>query len=353
MSAEKLSIIIPVYRDAEALASLLADLEKQTLKNFEILVCGVEGDRKLKALPATSLNCKFIQAPKASRALQMNMAAKEASGAILFFLHADSRFSNPNFINKNLEVFKKAWQLEPTVVGHCPLEFKTHAPKGLNYFFYEEKTQLSRPLTINGDQGLMIGKETFYTFGAFNSRFAFLEDQFFSATVFQKGRWQLLPEKITTSARRFEEEGLFKRMFLNAVIMDVFLLEWWSYLEEARGIYSAPKAKKNILLLTPYISLIVRLLWREKNSWDKLYRGSQFVKDQLWQVFFYFDVRRRFKDRSYQENICLSFYDKNIAPILQGKFWELLAVIFTLKSLALVYLVLCIPEWMLRKESEF
>lgn len=85
-----ITIIIPVYRDSEALARTLSLFDSQ---GAELIVVSTADDAdSLLPLRLTRSDIVWIQAPR-GRARQMNAGAAVAHGRWLLFLHADTRLS--------------------------------------------------------------------------------------------------------------------------------------------------------------------------------------------------------------------------------------------------------------------
>ena len=84
------TIVIPVYRDSEALARTLSLLDGG---GAELIVVSTGEDAgSLAPLRLTRSDIVWIQAPR-GRARQMNAGAAIARGRWLLFLHADTRLS--------------------------------------------------------------------------------------------------------------------------------------------------------------------------------------------------------------------------------------------------------------------
>ena len=83
MANPHFSIVIPCLNEEKYLPKLLTNLEKQTLKDFEVIV--VDGQSEDKTLAkATSFNnrlkIKTLKADKRNVSFQRNLGAKNAKG---------------------------------------------------------------------------------------------------------------------------------------------------------------------------------------------------------------------------------------------------------------------------------
>jgi glycosyltransferase involved in cell wall biosynthesis len=81
------TVVIPVYRDAEALARTL---EAADWTDAEVIVAATAGDLSLASVRSSYPAVVWLDAPR-GRARQMNAGAARARGGWLLFLHADTQ----------------------------------------------------------------------------------------------------------------------------------------------------------------------------------------------------------------------------------------------------------------------
>ena len=85
----KISIIIPTLNEAQNIGSLVRHLKNSADKNLlEIIVVDAQSTDNTEGV-ASAAGAKVVQSPKRSRAAQMNFGAKNATGEVLYFVHAD------------------------------------------------------------------------------------------------------------------------------------------------------------------------------------------------------------------------------------------------------------------------
>ena len=82
---EFVSIIIPVLDDDASLRRCLTSLSSQPLESIEVLVVD-GGDSKEARGICHEFGARYLKAPEAGRAAQMNLGASEAQGRWLWFL---------------------------------------------------------------------------------------------------------------------------------------------------------------------------------------------------------------------------------------------------------------------------
>ena len=138
----------------------------------------------------------------------MNVGARQATGEILWFLHADTVV--PSDWREQLE---KA-MADPHVVGGA-FQVKIDAP-GLRYRLLDLWGRW-RPFTQRsffGDQGIFVRREIFEGLGGFQE-LPVLEDVDFSHRLWQLGKVILLPGPLKTSARRWQTHGFWRTVLLH------------------------------------------------------------------------------------------------------------------------------------------
>lgn len=96
------SVIIPTLNEEKFVPKLLADLTKQSEKNFEVVV--IDGNSEDKTVDevklfAAKLNLNCILSKKRNLSHQRNIGCAEAKGKYLVIIDADSRIK-PNFLKQ-------------------------------------------------------------------------------------------------------------------------------------------------------------------------------------------------------------------------------------------------------------
>jgi len=317
----QISLIVPVLNEESCLSAFLESLTKQRDINFEVIFCdGGSNDGTLSLLSSVKpdFSLRIFRGEK-GRGCQMNRGARNARGKNLLFLHVDSLFGEPDFLRKALQAFESCIGEggSERIAGHFPLRFlRSDGSPSLGYYFYECKTYLNRPGSINGDQGMLMRRAFFQELGGFDESLGFLEDERMSRAISACGRWILLPGEILTSARRFETEGLYERQLLNALIMNFSALGWDVFFGEAVGIYRHQHDSGRLELL-PFFNMIVTLLRRER--WKKRlslwYGTGAYVNENAWQLAFFQDVRHSFRKMPWPGAIPtprLKFFDSHL-----------------------------------------
>ncbi|NNC35237.1 MAG: glycosyltransferase family 2 protein [Croceitalea sp.] len=204
-----ISVIIPVLNEADILKALLLHLQQNSLTtNIKeiIVVDGGSTDSTIeiaKAMDATVIKSKR------GRACQMNMGAKNASGTILYFLHADT-LPPKHFDKAIIAAHEKGFG-----AGCFRMQFDTKN-WALRFFAYLSK--INHTLCRGGDQSLFVSKEIFDNSSGFNENYLIYEDSEFIGRLYRVTHFKVLPQKVLTSARRYRQQGWLKVQFHFAII---------------------------------------------------------------------------------------------------------------------------------------
>ncbi len=203
-----LSLIIPVYNEAEIVEESIKFIKKQLyFSSTEVLVVDGQSSDKTWTMIQNLEGIKSIKSRK-GRAQQMNTGAKAASQELLFFLHIDSQpplhFDKQiiNTLNKN------------TQAGSFRLKFNDqHWWLSFIAWF----TQFNFTVCRGGDQGLFITKNTFYKIGGFNEDYIVFEDHEIVKRLKQhRLKFKVMPNYMVTSSRLFRQYGIFKLQIIFA-----------------------------------------------------------------------------------------------------------------------------------------
>lgn len=245
------SVLIPTLNEAEALPALLGDLAAQHGLRFEVIVAD-GGSSDATVAIAQQHGATVVAAPR-GRAAQFNAAVAAARAPWLICLHADSRLTAPDQLARGLALLHG----EPGVVaGHWALRFvRTQPGHDLLFRQLQAKSASNRPGTVNGDQGLVIHRDTLAVLGGFDASLPFFEDQRLAARVFAQGRFMLLPGVIETAARRFEVEGHRTRLLLMALIVGAEAAGLEDWLASLPALYRAQN-QATALLITPFLQAL-------------------------------------------------------------------------------------------------
>jgi rSAM/selenodomain-associated transferase 2 len=211
------SFIIPVYQEEEIINSTIDHLiHLQKFADAEIIVA--DGDYEGSTLREISnTNVKKILCPK-GRARQMNCGAAKSSGDILIFLHADTRLPE-----KALKKIATLLEDETIVGGAFDLGIDSQR---FAFRIIEKIASIRSRLTRipYGDQALFIRRDYFQSLGGFKD-IPIMEDIELMHRIKQgRGKINILKDKVTTSPRRWETEGVVFCTLRNWFLITLYLL---------------------------------------------------------------------------------------------------------------------------------
>lgn len=195
-----ISIIIPVLNEAAVIGETVARLRRQRSGDGEIIV--VDGSPEGSTISALTDPAAVAVLSERGRARQMNAGAARASGSVLLFLHADTALP-PDA----LRLIRDALGSGRYVGGAFALGIGSDRPV---FRAIERLASLRTRLTRVpfGDQAIFIRKDYFDTLGGYDE-IPLMEDIALMRRIKRRGgRIVLLPERVTTSPRRWEQEGV-------------------------------------------------------------------------------------------------------------------------------------------------
>jgi rSAM/selenodomain-associated transferase 2 len=201
----KLTIIMPVLDEGEAVAPALDALADLRLLGTEVIV--VDGGSRDATIQRARLRAdRVISAPR-GRASQMNAGAAKASGDVLLFLHADTRLpaAADHLVLDGLERSSCVWgRFDVKIEGRHPLL----AAVG---WLMSVRSRLTGIAT--GDQGIFVRRDAFQAVGGFEE-IPLMEDIALSKRLKRAGRPLCLRERVVTSGRRWEANGILATILL-------------------------------------------------------------------------------------------------------------------------------------------
>lgn len=219
-----LSIIIPVYNETMAINHTLRHLAK-SFAGIQIEVIVVDGNSKGNTIVSIDphfcsekINLKKTISKKSGRAVQMNIGARLSKGKVLLFLHADTILSE-QAVGSMLQQLK-----DPALdCGAFSLGIRhSHKAYRLIEFMANRRSKITR--LPYGDQAQFFRKDYFESLGGF-ADIPLMEDvEIMQQVKKRKGRCRILPEKVYTSARRWEKEGALYCTLRNWTLISLYYL---------------------------------------------------------------------------------------------------------------------------------
>ena len=212
----KLSIIIPAWNESQVIVENLSSLQPLRSEGHELIVVdgGSSDDTVHRSRPLVD---RVICSPP-GRARQMNAGARVATGDVLLFLHADTRLppGAAGSLLHGLAQQGRIWGRFDVRLSGKRLLFRTIS------HLMNLRSRLTGIAT--GDQGIFAQREVFEAVGGF-PEIDLMEDIALSRILKRRGRPLCLGQRVETSSRRWEKNGVWRTVFLM----------WWLRLAYALG----------------------------------------------------------------------------------------------------------------------
>ena len=201
----KISIVIPILNEEATICELLDHIIENSSKEHiaEILVVDGGSTDHSESIVKQFEQVTFLKSEK-GRAKQMNMGAKNAKGNIFYFLHADS--CPPKHFDQLI--------IDEVKIGNLAGCFKMKFDS--NHWWLKLAswlTQFRWRACRGGDQSQFITKVLFNSIGGFDERFVIYEDNDLITKLYAMDQFVVIQQWITTSARRYERNGIWKLQF--------------------------------------------------------------------------------------------------------------------------------------------
>jgi rSAM/selenodomain-associated transferase 2 len=208
MPQATISVIVPTWRDDAALARLLAQLAALDPRPQEIIVVDGAEDAATRALVAQAGARYLASAP--GRGLQLNAGARAATGALLWFVHADAG------VPPGATAALRAACERGADGGHFRFRFDG-APRAAKRLLEACIAARCRFGMVYGDQALFVTRAAWDAAGGFADEPLFEEVPLVRALK-ARGRFEALALEVTVSARRWERDGYLWRTLQNRLL---------------------------------------------------------------------------------------------------------------------------------------
>ncbi len=199
----KLSLIVPMLDEARGIVATLAALQPLRADGHELIVVD-GGSRDASIALAQPYADRVIAAPR-GRARQMNIGAAVAQGDVLLFLHADTRLPEDAASRIRTALRSRLWGRFDVDIEGRPGMLRVVA-EAMNW-----RSRLTGIAT--GDQAIFVSRTAFSAVDGFPEQ-PLMEDIELSKRLKNLGPPACLRARVTTSGRRWEENGVWRTILL-------------------------------------------------------------------------------------------------------------------------------------------
>lgn len=209
----RIGVVIPALDEEELLPGLLGDLSGLGLESVVVVVDGGSGDGTVAAARAGGA---LVVRSRQGRGPQLNAGAALLTTPWLLFLHADSRVGGEALraIEEHVLGDQREAAYFRLLISHPDFYYR----------LIEGGQRVRERLSglVYGDQGLLIRRDHFFAAGPYPDE-PIMEDVTLVRRLRGAGELVKLPASISTSARRYEEEGRVRGWLRNVGLMSRFL----------------------------------------------------------------------------------------------------------------------------------
>lgn len=212
----RISVIIPAFNEEENIAKRIDFLQLHGGDALHeiFVVDGLSMDAT--ASVARQKRAMVISSPVRSRAVQMNLGAKQASGDILYFVHADVKLV-PSFVEDIRTALKNGFDAGCYRYIFDSNEFMLK----INAYC----TRFDRLMCRGGDQTLFVRRNVFDELNGFDEYYSIMEDYDFIIRLRKRFSFAIIQKDVTVSARKYDTNSWLRVQLSNLTVFCMFLLK--------------------------------------------------------------------------------------------------------------------------------
>lgn len=212
----KISVIIPTWNEVNNIGLLVKYIYDHAADAIAEIIVVDASSQDDTAVVATNAGAKVVSCAHKSRAMQMNVGAKYATGELLYFIHADIKLI-PSFADDILQAVEEGFDS-----GCYRYVFDSDSKMlRINGYF----TRFDRIMCRGGDQTLFVTKTVFERLGGFNEYFTIMEDYDFIIRIRKQYSFKIIPKNIVVSARKYETNSWIRVQLANLTVFIMFFLK--------------------------------------------------------------------------------------------------------------------------------
>jgi rSAM/selenodomain-associated transferase 2 len=205
------SVIIPALNEADKIDHCIQQVRILQPQAEIIVADGGSSDLTVKL--SQQMGADVVHAGR-GRGTQCNAGTRKAHGKILLFLHADTVLPPDAF-----QVLDRFFTRDDVKIGTFRLIFDDPHPL---LKLYAKFSRIDSILTRFGDQGITVRRAFLEHLGGFPD-WPLFEDVRLLQNARQQTRIYSFPTAVTTSARRYMQNGVVRQQLLNLWVMIQYL----------------------------------------------------------------------------------------------------------------------------------
>ncbi len=215
---ERISVIIPVLNESNNIRVAIDSIFPSD--NTEVIVVdGGSTDGTIEVVKDLGIMLLYS---KAGRANQMNLGAKNATGNILVFLHADTRLpvGYDDLIRTALGDVCRSDKLPIAGAFALKIDDLSRRFRWVEWGVKYRSRFLKMPY---GDQAIFLSAKVFDEIGGFPD-LPIMEDFELMRRLQKLGSVAIIEQPVITSARRWLQQGIFKTTLINQLMILGYLI---------------------------------------------------------------------------------------------------------------------------------
>jgi len=211
----RISVVVPAWREAENLATLLPALSRLD-RVAETIVVDASGAGESEEI-VLSCGATFVAAPAPNRGEQMNLGAEAASGDVIVFQHSDTDLEDAH-----LAAIETALSDPQIIGGAFYRKFDDRHPR-LMWLEAVARFLTRHGGALYGDQTIFVRRDVFMALHGF-ARIPLMEDVEFSRRLRAAGKIAVLDPPVLSSARRHLRKGAWRTSLQNGLFIVLYRL---------------------------------------------------------------------------------------------------------------------------------
>ncbi len=206
------SVIIPVINEEENIAACIKSVSRK-IPDVEIVVAD-GGSTDATRYIASRMGATVVESDK-GRGIQCNAGAKASRGDILIFLHSDTELPGDAYFQ-----LERYFLYESNNAAMFRMKFD-HPSRWFSV--YSWFTHFDSVFTSFGDQCIVVRRSLFNRLGGFPDWVLFEDLEFLRRVRRLRTKITKLPSYVTTSPRRFVENGIVRQQLYNIYFTAQFM----------------------------------------------------------------------------------------------------------------------------------